>query len=62
MTIKEDRLREAEDILELIALRCFMDGSKNFCKMPLTLRDRVDEYLKKYRKELKKDEPAGSVP
>lgn len=46
-----DRLYEAEYLLLQICVRSYTwDKNINFVKMPLSLRDEVDEYLKKHRK------------
>lgn len=46
-----DRLYESEYLLLQICVRSYTwDKNINFVKMPLSLRDEVDEYLKKYPK------------
>ena len=46
-----DRLYEAEYLLLQICVRSYTwDKNINFVKMPLSLRDEVDEYLTKHRK------------
>jgi hypothetical protein len=50
----KERLKRSEFLLSQIQIRSFSDQSKNFVKMPIALRDQIDEYFKEFPYEMQK--------